>query len=301
MTAIPVGLRIDVDTLRGTREGVPRLIDLLEKHGIKASFFMSVGPDNMGRNLWRLLKPRFLIKMLRSSAPSLYGWDVLLQGTAWPGKIIGDCQRDNVRLPYDAGHEVGLHAWDHFSWQWQIDLFSPLQLRQHLQLGHEKLSDILGAAPTCSAAAGWRCNDVALFEKENFHFHYNSDCRGTKIFRPVLHGKILTPQIPVTLPTYDEVVGSHGVTPDNFNQHLLQYIKPDQLNVYTIHAEVEGIAMHAQFEELLMRAADRNIEFQPLVKLLPEHIDALGSIAKLVIPGRDGWVATQMPTQRIAA
>jgi undecaprenyl phosphate-alpha-L-ara4FN deformylase len=301
---ITVGLRVDVDTYRGTRLGVPALVDLFARHAVRATFFMTVGPDNMGRHLWRLLKPQFLVKMLRSNAANLYGWDILLRGTFWPGAVIGDQLADIMRLPQQAGHEMGLHAWDHHSWQVNIDRYSQPAMLQQLRDGFNKLSDILGVAPTCSAAAGWRCNEAALLLKEQFQFQYNSDCRGSRLFKPMVDGRLLTPQIPVTLPTYDEVIGNDGIDNENFNSYILDRCRADRLNVYTIHAEVEGIALHWQFEQLLLEAKRRGIVFQPLGALL-QQIDtaALPSdrVIKHSMPGREGWLAWQNSAQPAAA
>ena len=54
-----IGLKVDVDTLRGTREGVPRLAALLKKHGADATFYFSVGPDHTGRAMRRVFRKGF--------------------------------------------------------------------------------------------------------------------------------------------------------------------------------------------------------------------------------------------------
>lgn len=294
-----IGLRVDVDTFRGTRLGVPNICTLLEKYSIKASFFFSVGPDNMGRHLWRLLRPTFLKKILRTKASSLYGWDILLKGTLWPGPLIGEKLAGIIRATADSGHEMGLHAWDHYAWQAHIDNMDSNAVYDSLNKGVTLLTQILGYPPDCSAAPGWKSNDIVLKEKSKFPFRYNSDCRGDSIFRPIVNGRKLTqPQIPVTLPTYDEVIGHCGITDNNYNNHLLSLLDHERMNVLTIHAEVGGITHLEMFEQFVKTCISRDVSFVPLGVLLREyHAIKSSVIIKKKILGRDGWVACQSQTE----
>ena len=290
-----IGLRVDVDTLRGTRYGVPALGALLAKYDIRASFFFSVGPDNMGRHLWRLLRPRFLWKMMRTRAASLYGWDILLRGTAWPGPVIGQKLPHLITASAHAGHEVGLHAWDHHAWQSKIDTMTAKDISHALHRGVHALTRILGKPPTCSAVPGWKCRDQVLIEKGQFPFAYNSDCRGRSIFYPAVAGKTLfQPQIPVTLPTYDEAVGHGGINEHNFNDYMLSLMSDTRLNVLTIHAEVEGIACLDMFDRFLKSVRSMGARLVTLGQLLNGASEIETAVIEpREIPGREGWVACQ--------
>ena len=294
-----LGLRIDVDTLRGTRIGLPALCDLLARRGVKASFFLSVGPDNMGRHLRRLLKPAFLFKMLRTGAPALYGPGILLHGTLRPGPLIGERCADQIRRVADDGHEIGLHAWDHHAWQTRIERMNDEAVFLHLLKAQDAIEKLIGAPPTCSAAPGWRSTDAVLLQKERFRFRYNSDCRGDAPFRPLVGERPLsTPQIPVTLPTYDELVGRDGTTDANYNERLLALLRPDRLNVLTVHAEVEGIAKRPLFENFLDHLAERDVDPVPLGTLLDDRPPPPpGRIELRPFPGREGRLAVQRPLQ----
>jgi len=294
---IRVGLRIDVDTFRGTREGVPYLLKLFAEEAIRGSFFFTLGPDNMGRHLWRLLKPAFLLKMWRSRAASLYGWNILLCGVFWPGPLIGKRLATIIQDTFGAGHETGLHAWDHQRWQAWAEHMPRKEFARQLRLGVEALMTILKGDVICSAVAGWKCTDDILLEKETYCFDYNSDCRGTSLFRPLINGRVCIPQIPVTLPTYDEVIGREGITDANYNAYLLSQIKTEGLNVLTIHAEVEGLARREIFQDFLRQSKKMAIEFVPLGELLSHGGETipLGSIVSKPIPGREGNVCWQSP------
>jgi len=109
-----VALKVDCDTYVGTREGVPRLLDLFAKKRIRATFFFSFGPDRSGVAVRRVFTRRgFLKKVLRSRAASLYGFPTILYGTLLPAPLIGERCAVEIRSAGEAGHETGVHAWDH--------------------------------------------------------------------------------------------------------------------------------------------------------------------------------------------
>jgi undecaprenyl phosphate-alpha-L-ara4FN deformylase len=233
--------------------------------------------------------------MLRSKASSLYGWDILFMGTFFPGPLIGKRCHDIIQKVADQGHEIGLHAWDHYSWQNRILSMDESTVHAAIQKGYDALARITGKAPTCSAAPGWIANDTVLLAKDRFPFTYNSDCRGSHVFIPDVNGKQLkTRQIPVTLPTYDEIIGQNGITRKNFNDRLLALIKPGILNVLTIHAEVEGIVCLDLFEDFIKQAHSSNMAFVPLSRCLSDQRAIQPSrIALETIAGREGQLAVQ--------
>jgi undecaprenyl phosphate-alpha-L-ara4FN deformylase len=142
---------------------------------------------------------------------------------------------------------------------------------------------------------GWKCNDLVLKAKAEFPFEHNSDCRGESLFRPVVDGRELSqPQVPVTLPTYDEVLGRNGITHDNYNDHILSLLDPARLNVLTIHAEVEGILCRQMFADFVRKAKAKGWTFVPLGELVRDSRSILtGSVVAKDFPGREGWLACQ--------
>ena len=84
-----IALKVDVDTLRGTREGTPNLGRAFDKLDLKATFLFSLGPDHTGWALKRVFRPGFLKKVSRTSVVEHYGIKTLLYGVLLPGPDIG--------------------------------------------------------------------------------------------------------------------------------------------------------------------------------------------------------------------
>ena len=49
-----LALKVDVQTYRGTLEGVPSLIEVLRRHGAQATFLFALGTEHTGARLLRM-------------------------------------------------------------------------------------------------------------------------------------------------------------------------------------------------------------------------------------------------------
>src|SRR6202051_3802982 len=207
-----IGLKVDVDTLRGTREGVPRLVALLKKHAVDATFYFSVGPDNTGRALRRVFRKGFAKKVARTSVLKHYGLKTLLYGVLLPGPDIGRSAGNVLRSVNDAGFEVGLHTYDHVRWQDYVATATAAWARVEFERGLEAFERVFGFPPQSHAAAGWQINVHGLELEQDCRLRYASDTRGGPPFVPLLAGgRSSCPQLPTTLPTFDEILGTDGV------------------------------------------------------------------------------------------
>ncbi|MBI3229429.1 MAG: polysaccharide deacetylase family protein [Burkholderiales bacterium] len=265
-------LKIDVDTYRGTREGVPNLVRILQKYQAGATFLFSLGPDHTGWALRRALRPGFFSKVSRTSVVEHYGFKTLMYGTLLPGPDIGKTCKVEMQAVAKAGFECGIHTWDHVVWQDNVRQRDAAWTQAALQKSQQRFTEIFGHVPATHGAAGWQMNPHAFAQLDAFGMQYASDGRQalredghlqqahTGNHRLIAHGKKLQcVQMPTTLPTLDELLGrtinGKEITLSNIAEHLLQLTSANsgqyQHHVYTLHAELEGQKLAPVFEQLL--------------------------------------------------
>jgi undecaprenyl phosphate-alpha-L-ara4FN deformylase len=293
-----VALKIDVDTLRGTLEGVPTLLRILERSGVNATFLFSLGPDHTGRALKRIFRPGFFGKVVRTSVVAHYGWRTLCYGTLLPGPHVGLRARDTLRAVQSSGFEVGVHCYDHVLWQDYVrDRDCAWTLRQ-MTLAVEAFHDVFGVSPRVHGAAGWQLNEHVPHIEADLGFHYASDTRGSRPFLPVIDGvRAGCVQLPTTLPTFDELIGIGACTEENVDEFVFRRSleAAPAGHVFTAHAELEGMRLAPAFERLLQRWLAHPISPCSLRDTHLSHArqPAAHEICFAAIAGRSGTLACQ--------
>ena len=292
-------LKVDVDTYLGTLNGVPPLLELFERFGVKATFLFSVGPDNTGRAIRRIFRKGFLQKVGRTSVVSHYGLRTLMNGVVKPGPHIGKRAGHIMRDTLAAGHEVGIHCYDHVRWQDFVAARNTAWAQREMQKAYDAFTDALQTEPQTIGAAGWQLNPGVIALEESMGFKYASDVRGHGPFFPEMESVSSScMQLPTTLPTLDEIIGSDGIDSSNCWRTILERSREElpHGHVYTLHAELEGLKLKPAMEKLLEHWKQTGFEFVTLNELyesLDQNEVPRQKILWGELEGRSGLLALQ--------
>lgn len=292
-----LALKVDVDTDRGTRLGVPNLLEDLA--GAPACFLFSLGPDQTGRAVTRVLRPGFFKKVSRTSVVEIYGLRTLLSGTLLPAPHIGRKNEALLRKVRDAGYEVGIHCYNHYKWQDYVQTMSLEDVRAEFGKARSEFQRIFGEEARTAGAAGWQSNERSRQVYDEADLLYSSDVRGAAAFYPEIGGRrFKTLEIPSTLPTLDELMGRPEYPDATIVPHLLSLLREDRPNVFTLHAEIEGMGRRHLFQELLKACRAQGVELVRMDELAKELLAnreriPVRSQIQAEIDGRSGLVAVE--------
>ena len=254
-----LGLKIDVDTYIGMKRGVPRLLSILARFHIPATFYLSMGPDASGRAIFQLIKnPLFFKKMVRTNAGRLYGMKTALYGTLIPSPMIALSFPGVVEQILSAGHEVEFHAWDHRRWQDELYRRSSDWIRSWFEKGVAAYRRLVRKEPSSFGAPAWLIDDRVLEIVRQYPFQFLSCTRSKE---PFIHQGSGLMEIPSDLPCFEEIGVTRG------GAEILRILEEGGLHVLPVHAEVEGGIWDKYFVELCERALNMGFEIHPLSKI----------------------------------
>lgn len=311
-------LKVDVDTYRGTREGVPNLVRLLNRYQARATFLFSLGFDHTGWALKQLFRPGFFNKVTRTSVVEHYGLKTLMYGVLLPAPDIGTTCAKYMQAVREAGFECGIHTWDHRVWQDHVRQRDATWTQAQMQRAFERFYSIFGSAPQTHGAAGWQMNAHAFEQLESFGIHYASDGRamltdtGTLVddatagpHRIRLNDKTLACiQLPTTLPTLDELLGRSidgiELNLSNLAAHILQLTETARDHVFTLHAELEGQKFIPIFEQLLQgwhAQGYKLVAMEDFYQHIKDKILPTVPLHWATLPGRSGKMIIQPPPE----
>ncbi len=295
-----IGIEVHVDTHDGMRKGVPVLLGLFQKYGIKASFFVPMGKDHTGWTIKRVFKRKGFLN--RAGTGRVWAEAVskktLMNGLLLPGPQIAKKNTALLRRIINEGHELGIHGHDHVYWHDHIKDFDRKRTEEEAKKALTTYRELTGMEVRSFAAPGWIINKHVLRYLQEKGLAYSSDTRkGTTPFYPEMGGEnfhIL--QIPTTLPTLDEVIGTIGTDTHGLVEYYCDMLT-DSLHVLTVHAEIEGKSWSGFLEGFIVEAMKRRFVFRRLIDVAEEYTYNPGvprySIEYGFVEGRAGEVCVQ--------
>lgn len=187
-----ITMSIMVDSLAGAGDALEQLLRLLSSYGIKASFFVSCGPDRNAPALSRLRGAHHISR-----------------------------HADNLFAIPEHGHEVGVAPWDPVSWRQKAAVAHSQWISEQWARALESWQDLFSEKPVSHAATYFQVQPLLFRLEQQFGMKYASDTCGKTPFYPLMIDQQSSClQLPVTLPVAAELLNSDVVPGERLHEEI---------------------------------------------------------------------------------
>jgi undecaprenyl phosphate-alpha-L-ara4FN deformylase len=201
--------------------------------------------------------------------------------------------KESINAIQEGNHELALHGFHHFRWQLHLKEWTIERIKREIESGRESFKLLTGGYPQAFAAPGWETSEPFFHAEDQFGFAYASDIRGGGPCYPLVKGKRMqTLQIPVTVPTLDELIALG-------NAEELLDLQVGDGDVYCAHAEFDGITHLSLFARFLEERIQKGCAFVPLVEISQRVRNAgKAALEYRFMPGRSRKVTWQKDSKQ---
>jgi undecaprenyl phosphate-alpha-L-ara4FN deformylase len=303
MSVKQIGLRCDVDFGIGLARGVPYLLDVLKRHGMHGTFYVTMGPDGFRQHSNRLGSAAYRKRIRRMNPLGMikaFGpWYLARQALGIKG-TVGLSQPKVLRRVAAEGHELGVHGFDHYWWAENAFTAPGDLLKADMERAMTALKGATGHDAAAWASPNWRCSRALLELIDEYRFPYGADTRGGSPYFPEVDGyRARTPQLPISLPCLHEISDYLDTTdPETIRDEFLRHVRPGY-NVWCIHDYYEGVLRRPMFESVVDALVSGGWTLVPIAALAGRLDRASVPVSRVTtarMPGGRGAVSCQQGT-----
>jgi len=225
-------LRIDLESDKGIK-AVPRLLNLLKKYKIKASFYIPMGGES---NILDLLRYRRRLKSAGERKIRVFSLLDKIRMILLPKDFV-KANEKILKNILEEGHELGLHGWKHREWTRGLE---KININDRIVKSKKKYIKIFKREPISFTSPGFNINDEVLEVLKKHRIKFISDFQGEK---PKKYGKIKN--IPMTIlgenktPIIEYLI-SKGKNDEEILEYMKKQIKEKKLISFYIHGMFEA-------------------------------------------------------------
>ncbi len=245
-------LRIDLESQKGIKEGLPKILKLLKKYDIKASFYLTMGGESNIIQLFRYRK-----KLSCERGIKIFSKIEIIRMVLFPKNFV----RKNKKMLQEIinqGHELGIHGWKHRTWTRGLE---KINISRELSKSIKEYRKLFGKEPKSFCAPAFRINKKVIYELNKKDFEVISDLDGEKPMK-IPHTNIIN--VPITIKGENNTpIIEYLVTKGKSDKEILEYLKKEiknkEYSTMYIHGMYESREKIELLEKLFIWIKDNKI------------------------------------------